>query len=77
MFSRIDPTRLLISLGASVESQDNNDNTSLHWAVESRNASAISMLIDKNAPLYGANNKVLLYSIKLVFIQQIFFINLL
>jgi len=53
----IDPTRLLISLGASVESEDNNHNTSLHWAVESRNASAISMLIDKNAPLYGANNK--------------------
>lgn len=49
-----------MSLGASVESEDSNQNTTLHWAVESRNASAISMLIERNAPLYRPNNKVLL-----------------
>lgn len=58
MNDRVDPTRLLLSLGASVDPRDNSQNTALHWAVEARNASAISLLIDKNAPLTVANNKV-------------------
>lgn len=39
-------------------SQDNNGNTALHWAVESRNVSAISLLLDKNTSLTVPNGKV-------------------
>ncbi|XP_057375671.1 palmitoyltransferase Hip14-like isoform X2 [Daphnia carinata] len=53
----VDPARLLASLGASVTSQDNNGNTALHWAIESRNVSAISLLLDKNASLDVPNGK--------------------
>lgn len=59
-FLRVDPTRLLISLGASVIIQDNNGNTALHWAVDARNVSAISLLLDKNASLDVENAKVLI-----------------
>ena len=55
---RVDPSRLLVSLGASVDCKDNGDNTALHWAIKARNASAISLLIEKKAPLDAANNKV-------------------
>ena len=58
LFSRIDPARLLTSLGASISHQDNNGNTALHWAVEARNVSAISLLLEKNTLLNVANAKV-------------------
>lgn len=54
----VDPARLLASLGASVTSQDNNGNTALHWAIESRNVSAISLLLEKNTSLDVTNGKV-------------------
>lgn len=54
----MDPARLLASLGASVTSQDNNGNTALHWAIESRNVSAISLLLEKNTSLDVTNGKV-------------------
>lgn len=42
----IDPTRLLITLGASTRLADNaHGNTALHWAILARNAQAISSLI--------------------------------
>ncbi|XP_046452216.1 palmitoyltransferase ZDHHC17-like [Daphnia pulex] len=53
----VDPTRLLASLGASVISQDNHGNTALHWAIESRNVSAISLLLERNASLDVQNEK--------------------
>lgn len=61
---RTDPSRLLLSLGSSVALLDNNRNTALHWAVEARNAVAISMLLDKNTPLDVANDKVISLSAK-------------
>ena len=66
----MDPARLLASLGASVITQDNHGNTALHWAIESRNVSAISLLLDKNASLDVLNEKVnnpLFYRTKLNF----------
>jgi ankyrin repeat protein len=54
----VDPTRLLASLGASVISQDNHGNTALHWAIESRSVSAISLLLERNASLDVQNEKV-------------------
>lgn len=47
-----DPTRLLISLGASLNLQDYQQrNTALHWAVWSRNSNAVSCLITAGADL--------------------------
>ena len=60
---RTDPSRLLLSLGSSVVVLDNNRNSVLHWAVEARNAVAISMLLDKNSPLDVANDKVTFFSL--------------
>lgn len=60
----MDPARLLASLGASVISQDNHGNTALHWAIESRNVSAISLLLDKNASLDVQNEKVKFLQLK-------------
>lgn len=42
----VDPTRLLLTLGASPHPVDNSHgNTALHWAILARNATAISTLI--------------------------------
>lgn len=58
MVFSVDPARLLASLGASVVTQDNNGNTAFHWAIESRNVSAISLLLEKNTSLDVPNGKV-------------------
>jgi len=47
---------------------DNNRNSVLHWAVEARNAVAISMLLEKNSPLDIANDKVKFYSLCILLI---------
>ncbi|CAK1544798.1 unnamed protein product [Leptosia nina] len=48
----VDPCRLLLSLGASPNPQDNSHgNTALHWAILARNSTAICTLI-----LYGNAN---------------------
>lgn len=45
----LDPTRLLLTLGASVNCKDNlHGNTPLHWALISKNLQAISLLLAKN-----------------------------
>nr|CAH7738753.1 unnamed protein product [Callosobruchus chinensis] len=41
----LDPTRLLITLGASPNLTDQQGNTALHWAILARNTTAISTLI--------------------------------
>lgn len=42
----VDPTRLLLTLGASPQPADHaHGNTALHWAILARNATAISTLI--------------------------------
>lgn len=41
----LDPTRLLLTLGASVNVTDQQGNTALHWAILARNTTAISTLI--------------------------------
>lgn len=43
--SSLDPTRLLITLGASPNLSDHQGNTALHWAILARNTTAISTLI--------------------------------
>lgn len=58
--SNIDPTRLLISLGASITLTDNQfKNTALHWAVYSMNLTAITLLLKSNADvdIKNANNE--------------------
>lgn len=52
-----DPTRLLITLGASLNvCDDKHKNTALHWAVYARNNNAISLLLHAGASLYATNS---------------------
>lgn len=51
-----DPTRLLITLGSSLSLCDNRHrNTALHWAVYSRNSTAVSLLLKSGANVYAKN----------------------
>jgi ankyrin repeat protein len=52
-----DPTRLLITLGASLNiCDDKHKNSALHWAVYSRNSNAITLLLQSGASLYATNS---------------------
>lgn len=54
--SKVDPTRLLLTLGASHKMADyKNKNTALHWAVSVRNMTAITLLLDANADVEVLN----------------------
>lgn len=48
-FSRLDPTQLLISLGASLSITDRNRNTALHRAVMAKNVTAVTLLLKNGA----------------------------
>ncbi|CAG0914966.1 unnamed protein product [Notodromas monacha] len=53
----LDPTRLLMTLGANVTLQDEVEgNTPLHWALLANNPVATTLLADKGAPLDVRNN---------------------
>lgn len=53
----LNPTNLLISLGASMSMQDDvHRNTPLHWALISRNPTAISILVTRGSPLNIKNS---------------------
>lgn len=53
----LDPTKLLITLGASMSIQDDvHRNTPLHWALISRNPTAISILVSRGSPLTIRNS---------------------
>lgn len=53
----LNPTKLLITLGASMSVQDHvHRNTPLHWALISRNPTAISILVARGAPLTVRNS---------------------
>ena len=53
----LDPTRLLLTLGASTSMRDNlHGNTPLHWALLSKNLHAVSLLVTKfNADVLAVN----------------------
>lgn len=51
-----DPTRLLITLGASLNLTDRNRNTALHWAVYYRNRTAFQLLIKAGANVFIENS---------------------
>uniref|UniRef100_A0A1Y1KH18 Palmitoyltransferase n=3 Tax=Photinus pyralis TaxID=7054 RepID=A0A1Y1KH18_PHOPY len=55
----LDPTRLLLTLGASTKLTDSTQgNTALHWAILSRNTTAIStLIIQSNASLDIPNHR--------------------
>lgn len=54
--SKVDPTRLLITLGSSHKAADyKHKNTALHWAVYARNLTAITLLLDANADVETSN----------------------
>lgn len=58
--SKVDPTRLLLTLGSSIKMADyKNKNTALHWAVSVRNLTAITLLLDAGADVevLNANNE--------------------
>lgn len=56
---RNDPSRLLITLGASLTMCDTyHRNTPLHWAVYVRNSSAVSLLIKAGSDLSARNVQV-------------------
>lgn len=47
-----DPTRLLLTFGANTSIQDRmSKNTALHWAIQMKNATAVSLLVQRNASL--------------------------
>lgn len=53
----LDPTKLLITLGASMSIQDDiHRNTALHWALISRNPNTISTLVTRGSPLTIRNS---------------------
>lgn len=48
--SKVDPTRLLITLGSSLKATDyKHKNTALHWAVYAKNLTAITLLLEAKA----------------------------
>uniref|UniRef100_A0A6G1SP07 Palmitoyltransferase n=1 Tax=Aceria tosichella TaxID=561515 RepID=A0A6G1SP07_9ACAR len=48
--TKVDPTRLLITLGASHKATDSKQgNTALHWAVYAKNLTAVTLLLDAKA----------------------------
>lgn len=56
---RPDPTRLIVTLGASVNVRDRvNGNTALHWACTSANHAVIKQLLDAGADLSLLNAQV-------------------
>jgi palmitoyltransferase ZDHHC13/17 len=58
-FSSLDPTRLLLTFGASTSTQEKTfGNTALHCAVMAKNQIAVTTLIEHNASLEIPNNQV-------------------
>lgn len=54
--TKVDPTRLLLTLGASIKMVDNKEkNTPLHWAVTANNLTAITLLLDAGADVSALN----------------------
>ncbi|KAJ8667909.1 hypothetical protein QAD02_009572 [Eretmocerus hayati] len=54
----LDPTRFLLTLGASYTLADNfHGNTALHWAIIAKNNTAIRTLVNYGAPLDVPNHK--------------------
>lgn len=54
--SKVDPTRLLLTLGASVKTVDyKKKNTALHWAISAKNLTAITLLLEANADVLVLN----------------------
>lgn len=57
-FHSLDPTRLLLTLGASHSLADNvHGNTALHWAIIAKNHTAIITLVRNGASLDVPNHK--------------------
>ena len=55
----LDPTRLLLTFGASTAMQDTvKGNTALHYAIETHNILAVSSLVISGANLDIANKQV-------------------
>lgn len=55
--SKVDPTRLLLTLGSSLKKADyKHKNTALHWAVYARNMTAITLLLEAKADVDVLNN---------------------
>ena len=55
----VDPTRLLLTLGASPNIQDSHyKNTALHWAAATGNTAAVGSLLSANADTYIENARV-------------------
>jgi ankyrin repeat protein len=52
-----DPTRLLLTFGANTSLQEKlHQNTALHWAIQTKNSTALSLLTRRNACLDIPNN---------------------
>lgn len=54
--SKVDPTRLLITLGSSLKMADHkHKNTALHWAIQAKNLTAITLLLEAKADIEVLN----------------------
>ena len=53
-----DPVRLLLTFGASTSIQEKtHENTALHWAIQAKNSTALTLLLKRNASLDILNNE--------------------
>jgi len=56
--TKVDPTRLLLTLGASHRLSDyEQKNTALHWAILAKNLTAVTLLLDSGADVDLVNSK--------------------
>lgn len=56
---RPDPTRLLLTFGASVNARERvNGNTALHWACSVGNHAVVKLLLDAGADITAENGRV-------------------
>lgn len=56
---RFDPSRLLLTFGATINKADTaQNNTPLHWASKTGNTAVIKMLLDQSASMDALNGQV-------------------
>jgi len=68
---RPDPTRLILTFGASVNARDRmNGNTALHWACTSGNHAVIKQLLDAGADLTLLNSNVCIHFRSCILVSQ-------
>ena len=65
--SSIDPIRLLVTLGSSFTATDNlQGNTPLHWAIQAKNSTGTSILVNKGSASGKSGQKIFVNILELI-----------